>query len=109
MDQYGLNGDGQDMKNSNVKRKSESTFLDNYATGILQSPPTSPTRLNNAKSSYPGVITPPRRIGIRYPKKQKVTIVLSTPPREVRRRDPSPTPSPKRVRFSVVVFCWFSL
>lgn len=101
MDHYGTKTDGHTTENPNVKRKGENAFLDNLAAGVLQSPPISPTRLTNAKSNQPGVSTPPRRIGIRYPKKQKVTIVLSTPPREVHKRDPSPTLSPKRVRFSV--------
>lgn len=101
MDQPDTKRDEHATENPNVKRKGENALLDSLAAGVLQSPPTSPTRLTNAKSNHPGVSTPPRRIGIRYPKKQKVTIVLSTPPREVHKRDPSPTPSPKRVRFSV--------
>ena len=74
-----------------------------------QSPPPSPTRQRKTGTASSGVTTPPRRVASRASRNEKVQITLQTPPREVQRRDPGFTPSPKRVRFSVVSLSLCSL
>ena len=74
-----------------------------------QSPPHSPTRQRKTGTASSGVTTPPRRVASRASRNEKVQITLQTPPREVQRRDPGFTPSPKRVRFSVVSLSLCSL
>ena len=87
-----------DAGKGNARQKPDRTTCDR----MEQSPPHSPTRQRRNGTASSGVTTPPRRMASRASRNEKVQITLQTPPREVQRRDPGFTPSPKRVRFSVV-------
>lgn len=89
----------------NARQKPDRTTCDR----MEQSPSHSPTRQRGNGTASFGVTTPPRRVASRASRNEKVQITLQTPPREVQRRDPGFTPSPKRVRFSVVSLSLCSL
>ena len=94
-----------DAGRGNARQKPDRTVRDR----MEQSPPHSPTRQRRTGTASSGVTTPPRRVASRASRNEKVQITLQTPPREVQRRDPGFTPSPKRVRFSVVSLSLYSL
>lgn len=87
-----------DAGRGNARQKPDRTTCDRKE----QSPPHSPIRQRRNGAASAGVTTPPRRVASRASRNEKVQITLQTPPREVQKRDPGFTPSPKRVRFSVV-------